>query len=141
MGFAFKLELLKRLDKLDATMKLFIKSFVESNREVLSQLQTLTEKICDMSKVQEDLEQDIRDLNDATNSVADVLTSVRNQLKDGLSPAEANALKLELDAAIARTRSLAADPANPVPVAPPLIPPADTTAGTGGQDTPPGTGF
>lgn len=59
---------------------------------------------------------DVRaNLDDATNVVAAVLVSLRDQLSTGMTQAQVDTAKTDLTAGIDRLRALAADPNVPVP--------------------------
>lgn len=64
-------------------------------------------------------------LNDETNVIAGKLNDLRNAIKPGMSPEDVKTIRDQIDAVTARLGTLAADPANPVPVDPAAPAPVD----------------
>lgn len=83
-----------------------------------------------MSQIADDLKALTAKMNDATNALADELTTLKALVKNGMTDAEVAEVEAGLQAVADKLTGLASDPNNPVPVPAPVTDPTTDSPAT-----------
>ncbi len=98
---------------------------MDTNQDILVVVRDIQHRLAKLEKIimalADDLKAGIQKLNDETDAIAALITSLAGRIKNNLSDQEVADIKAALQGEADRLTTLAVDPTNPVPPVPPQL--------------------